>query len=136
MLNKCYNNSFISSTVPEATIDKPPEADAWYKSALEKARAIAQSMKEGGTIPSTTTTTTATISQPDVKTKVEPEVEPETEVKAEPAEQDEYGSGLAGKSEIAPGPSTSITTPSKKKQLRLRFSKMAVKILFSIGERF
>jgi hypothetical protein len=114
--------SFISSTVPEATIDKPPEADAWYKSALEKARAIAQSMKEGGVIPSTIMTTTATISQPDVKTKVEPEVEPETELKPEPSEQDEYGSGLAGTSEIAPGPSTSITTPSKKKTI-LDFAK-------------
>jgi hypothetical protein len=91
-------------------------------------------MKEGGAIPSTTTTTTATISLPDVKTKVEPEVEPESEVKAEPAEQDEYGSGLAGTSDIAPGPSTSITTPSKKKHLSL--SKKAVQVLFSICERF
>ena len=103
--------------VPESSVEKPPEADAWYKSALEKARAIAQSMKEGGGVPPATTT--ATISQPDVKPKVEPEVKPaEKEVKAEPAVEakDEYGSGSTGPSEVAPapGPSPSVAAPSKK----------------------
>ena len=94
------------ASVPDPVVDKPPEADAWYKSALEKARQIAQSMKEGGPPPA----------QPDnndaVAIKTEPEVKPlKVEQESVPAEKDEYGNG----STVNPAPSSSsasLPTPS------------------------
>ncbi len=94
---------FLYASVPDPVVDKPPEADAWYKSALEKARQIAQSMKEGGPPPA----------QPDSQDAVANPIKTEPEVKPikieQESEKDEYGSTV----NFAPSSSSaSVTTPS------------------------
>ncbi len=96
---------FFSVSVPDPVVDKPPEADAWYKSALEKARQIAQSMKEGGPPPAQPDNHDA-VANP---IKTEPEVKP---IKVEQeSEKDEYGNNSTVNS--APSSSSaSVPTPS------------------------
>jgi hypothetical protein len=38
------------SHVSPIAVEKPPEADDWYKEALERARKAAQNVKQGGSI--------------------------------------------------------------------------------------
>ena len=88
-------NDFVFSS---SAIIKPPEADDWYKNALERARAIAQTMKAPPpAVPLPTTP------EPSVSVKPEPKHQPESD---DDGDKDEYGSG-------APGPSSSSTNPSK-----------------------
>ena len=95
----------FGNLVPEAVVEKPPEADAWYKMALEKARSIAQSMKEGGPAPVK------------LESEVKPEiVKTEKEIKPEAVKQevDEYGSGSttvqAGPAAPAPSDAEPVTS--------------------------
>ena len=96
---------FCGNLVPEAAVEKPPEADAWYKMALEKARAIAQSMKDGGPAPVNFEQDEA---KPDVMVKTEMEVKPEMNPVKQ--EVDEYGSGSSAKATVQAGPS--VPAPS------------------------
>jgi hypothetical protein len=78
----------VKKCLAEATVVKPPEADDWYKAALEKAKAIAQTMKA-----------------PAEAVKLEPKVEPRSD---DEGGQSEYGAGPSS-SNVA-GPSSSSTS--------------------------